>query len=108
MTTEQLRVINEEVATIILNQMGGMNRIKVMTGANNFIAIDYGVKFSFKGSKKMNMVEIKLNGKDLYDVKFFKYIASSMKLTEIKEMNDLYNDMLKDAFEQATGLYLSL
>lgn len=95
----------DEVAKIILEQLGGYGRLVVMTGANNFIALKNGVSFRIK-NRKINFVKILLNGKDLYDVTFGKIYAS--KLTNVKTFNDVYFDELIPIFEKETGMYLKL
>jgi len=104
---------NQQIANVILHQMGGMNRIRVMTGAKDFIAIDRGVQFAIgKNDAGINKVIIKLNGDDLYDVEFgasrlnsktFEYTWTVKDRTE-----GAYADMLKPLFERATGMYLSM
>jgi len=95
-----------EVAKTILQQMGGVNKIKAMTGACNFGASDNLVSFKFKMCKKANYVRITLNSMDLYDVEFIKIWGT--KITIVKTYNGIYDDQLKSIFEDYTGLYLSL
>jgi hypothetical protein len=57
-------------ANIILNQLGGINRITAMTGAYNFLYVKTGVCFHFKSPHSNYEVsvsgdEIILSGKDL-------------------------------------------
>lgn len=106
MTTE-----NQRIAKIILDQMGGQNRIVAMTGARDFVAIDRGVQFSFpKGIAGINKVIIKLTPADLYDIEF----GSIRKKNGMPEYtrralhDGIYADGLKRIFEKATGLFLSI
>ena len=92
-----------DIANTISQQLGGNNRISAMTGAKNFVAIKDGLAFKFP---RGNYITIVLNGKDLYDVTFYKLRGSEKKL--IKEYNNIYADMLKETFESQTGLYLTL
>ena len=62
---------NQEIAGIILQQLGG-NRFKAMTGADNFSAIDNGIIFSIKGCRAINKIKITLNVMDIYDMEFIK------------------------------------
>lgn len=94
-----------EIAKIILQQLGGQGRLVVMTGAYNFVAIRNGVSFKIK-NRSVNYVEIKLNGKDLYDVKFGRIAVGKMKVKS--EHNDVYFDELIPLFEKETGMYLRL
>lgn len=97
--------VDTTVATTILQQIGGMGKLKMMTGAYNFIAYPNGVSFKMK-NPSANYVKITLNGKDLYDLEVGRIRGN--KYTIVKEVNDLYWDDLKPQIESATGLYLSL
>ena len=71
---------NTAVANTIYQQLGG-GRFAAMTGAKNFLAIDNGLRFRIgRNASKANMVEIKLNGLDLYDIKFIKHTPYSFKI----------------------------
>jgi hypothetical protein len=94
------------VAETILKQLGGQKFI-VMTGSKNFIAGDYSLSFKLsRNGSKANYCRITLNGKDLYDMEFFKSFKGDLKLIEKKE--DLYNDMLQSSFTEVTQLYTRL
>ena len=113
-----------EIANTILQQMGGHGRLKAMVGINKHCALNAGLQFSFKGSRKMNKVSIELNSMDRYDVKFYKiptlrsdcspnaldrYFENIEKCkTPVAEFGGLYSDMLINTFEDTTGLRLSL
>lgn len=96
---------NQAIASEILRQIGGMNRLKLMTGAYNFIALDRGVSFRIK-NPRANYIKIKLNSLDLYDLEVGRIRGD--KYTIVDEQFGIYFDMLKPAIEKATGLYLSL
>ena len=96
------------VADTILKQLGS-NRFRAMTGARDFVTSPKGIRFRVLGTKnKSNMIEITLNGKDLYDIKFLKYTASRMTTNTVKAVNDVYAEDLVKVFERETGLYTSL
>ena len=110
---------NKEIATTILQQLGG-NRFVVFTGAKDFIAIDNGLRFKIgRNASKTNRIEITLNGADLYDMRFIKYRPFSVKVDHkkgevktieekietIREYNDVYFDQLQELFTGVTGLY---
>ena len=95
---------NTEVAETIIKQLGGIGKLKAFTGANSFGTNGKNVTFRIK-NRKVNAITINLNGKDLYDIKFFRIRGADMKL--IKEYNDIYNDQLIPIFEENTGMYLS-
>ena len=94
-----------EVANTILQQLGGAGKLRMMTGAYNFIDTGNGVSFRLK-NPRANFVKIKLNGKDLYDIEVGRVRGNTYKI--VKEQNDLFFDQLKPFIEEATGLYLSL
>jgi len=97
---------NVEIANTILKQLGGTGRLNAMTGAKNFVAIENGVQFKIgRNSKSINTVIIRLNGRDLYDVEFGRTRKYEFKV--VNRIEDAYNDMLKDLFEENTGMYLT-
>lgn len=102
----------QEIAQIILQQMGGTNRLVAMVGANGFTygSIDYNgftqpfVLFKFKMNPKMKSLRVIYEeGKDTYVMQF---LGRTGKV--IKEFGDVYCDDLMDIFEETTGLYLRL
>ncbi|QIW91239.1 hypothetical protein COHAPHLL_00403 [Vibrio phage V09] len=116
-------------ATTVLNQLTASNhghsRLVAMTGAKNIMQSVENRFVSFKLPKAavrgINYVKITLTDADLYDIEFGKQSSKAcpdMKAIGIKVMmphyaqkkvvNGVYNDMLKEIFEQETGLYLSL
>ena len=66
------RVDEQKVGDIILKQLGGMNRLKAMIGAEHFVALPKGVAFKWPARQrsKGNYVEITLRSDDTYDVQF--------------------------------------
>tara|TARA_Y100000310_G_C20687215_1_gene819840 strand:+ start:1283 stop:3055 length:1773 start_codon:yes stop_codon:yes gene_type:complete len=96
------------VAKTILDQMGGQRRLQMMIGANKFIDLGkgIGIKWPNKQRSKGNYVEIKLTGRDLYDMTF--YNVSTRGKKKVKEHRDLYFDMLVPVFEKQTGWYLRM
>ena len=98
----KLKTMN--TANQILSQLGG-DKFIAMTGAACFS--DGNTLISkFKGSKVANIMYITLNEKDLYDVKICKFRGVSLNV--VKEAKDCYADMLKQIFENTTGLRASL
>lgn len=97
---------NVQIAKTILDQLGG-NRFMVMTGAKNLVAIDAGVRFRVgQNAKGINMVEVRLNGRDLYDMRFGRVVAGAFK--EKAKVDDVWCDMLQEIFTAETGLYTKL
>ena len=106
---------NEEIANTIYQQIGG-RRFTMMTGAKNYLAIDNGLRFQIgRNASKANRVEIKLNGNDLYDVRFYRTTGGNLnmktfeftpvKTTEVKLFEDIFFDQLEEIFTMVTGLY---
>ena len=96
---------NTEIASTIVNQLGGMGRLNMMTGAYNFGALPNGVTFRIK-NQRANVIKITLTSMDLYNLEVGRLRGG--KYTIVTENLGLYNDMLKPAIEKATGMYLSL
>lgn len=112
--------MSAQIATTILAQLGGGNRLKMMIGAKDFTALEVDGKpalsFKFKMSKKYNYIVIALNAMDLYDITF-KKMKSPMQIlkedvyqpfTREDTQSDIYAEDMRSTIEQATGLYLSL
>ena len=91
------------IAETIAEQLGG-RRFVAMTGAI-FFSQDGGdtLLVRFKGSKKANILEVKLNGKDLYDMTFRKMRGTKLSLVETHD--DIYCDQLESVFVRTTVLY---
>lgn len=94
------------IAQNILQQLGG-NKLRVMTGAKNFVDFGNGVQFDVpcRGSKA-NKVHIALNPNDLYDVAFYRVRGASIKVVE--RLTNVYAEDLVERFEEATGLVAHL
>ena len=96
---------NKEIATTILMQLGGGKAI-AMAGITNSLAIDNGLQFSFKGSRKVNKCVVKLDAMDTYTFELWKITKTVVK--KVYSLDGVYEDMLIELFESETGLYLSL
>ena len=91
------------VAGTILQQIGG-NRFAAMTGARQFAAGPDSIRFRIGGNpRRVGIVVIRLNSKDLYDMMFYK---SSGDL--IDEAKDLFAEDMERVFTDKTGLYTRL
>ena len=97
-----------QVSQTILQQLGGGNRLKLFTGAKDFVGSEDRLTFKIgKGAKEgINRIVVILNGLDLYDVQFYREWGMNLNLK--KEVNNIYNDMLVDTFEKETGFFLSM
>ena len=98
---------HNEIATVILQQMGG-NRFIAMTGAYRLLSfcdgINSGLSFHFKGSKKANFCKIMLQEDDTYILTFSKYNKRTFENVIVKEYDGVYCDMLQELFTDVTGL----
>jgi len=95
------------VAAEILQQLGG-HHFKVMTGAKNLT--DHGDALSMrlpKNSSNSNYLKIRLNGLDLYDIRFSQ-VTKWGEERSAKEYLDVYNNSLVEIFESHTGMYTKL
>lgn len=97
-----------QVAQTIIDQLGGIHRLKAMVGVSQLVYSSESVKFSFKGSRKANMCKITLMPSDTYLVQFYKFSTKNLNLNPVKEYNDVYCDQLVEIFEEGSGLFLSL
>ena len=108
------------VANTILSQLGG-NKFIVMTGSKNFVCDASSITMHLaKNCSKANRLKITLNGKDLYDMRFYRYTAPRYstrggefktypeKVTVVKEYNDVFADQLQELFTSVTGMYTHL
>ena len=107
-------VRNMKPYEIILQQLGGINKITAMTGAKNFMYSSKDpnfIEFKFKSCKKANHVKIEYDkSKDLYEMIFYKIKRVDGLPTPkiVRVFNCLFASDLIYTFEQYTGLRLSL
>lgn len=100
----------EQTARIISHQLGGNSRLSAMIGATHFAFSDKdnSLQFHFKMCKKANIIKIKCNSLDLYDIEFYKYNRRSFACPMVKEFNNIYAEDMRGIIEEFTGLYLNL
>lgn len=98
-----------------LRQLGGSNRIRVMTGAKKFLSDNQGktLCFQFEMCPAANYVRITLEDTDLYTVRFLKIGNFSRKtmqapVTEVKVFEMIGVERLGEVFSEFTGLALTL
>lgn len=94
-----------EIANTILQQIGGMGTLKMMTGAYNFIALKNGVSFKIK-NQRANYIKIVLTAMDLYDIEIGR--IRGFKYTVVEKAEGLYFDQLKGFIERVTGMTLTV
>ncbi|EKQ1728239.1 hypothetical protein P4X70_004495 [Salmonella enterica] len=102
----------KSVATEILHQLGG-NRFIVMTGAKHFSYFDEngecGLTFRLSSNfamKGINLVKVKLDFSDTYQVTFSRVRGGDVK--DISSFDNIYCDQLAWLFTQETGLHTML
>lgn len=112
MSTDRMAKLRKgaRIADNILSYLGG-NRMAAMTGAKTFIATGKGLKFSLPSNlaaNGINKVEIELIDFGLYNVRFMKEIKNTLNCTDIATIENIDGGMLRQTFEQTTGLAVSL
>lgn len=97
-----------EIAKEILRQLGGQGRLKLFIAARGYVALKDGLQFRFaRGNDGINMVEIRLNARDLYDVRFLKQRGYVPAVEVAKDENVFVGDLV-ERFRQVSGLALRL
>lgn len=104
----------QQIAQTIGQQIGGLNKVAVMTGAKDFVALSQvdeqlgGLKFRIgRGAKNaINTVMIKLMANDTYTVEF--WTVRGVKATRKAVAELVYCEDLMDVFEAETGFYLTM
>jgi len=108
-TTEQ-----RHICKTIIYQLGGEGRLKAMAGLEHwFITTEGDLILYFKASRRANIAKIKLNWKDLYDIEFYKVEISTAGEAPVHNdlvvhYQDIYAENLREIFESATGLRITL
>ena len=92
------------IATTIYNQIG--KRTFFMLGAKNIGAGENYLQFQIRGSKKYTHIKIELNGKDLYDMTFYK--CGKFEIKNQTTFNDVHVEDLHQFIESETGLVTKL
>lgn len=95
-----------KIASTILEQLGGVGRLKLMTGARDILITKRGVRFKFPNRRGPNYVHITLDGDDTYTVRMARLVK--LELRSESTVHGIYAGQLVELFENATGLALSL
>ena len=97
---------NDSVPNTILSQLGGGRRLGMFLGAKEYVCSEDSLSFRFtaRGAKGINKVNVRLDPSDTYTVQFFRATKAGVKL--VTEESDVYCDQLVSVLEQKTGLYL--
>jgi hypothetical protein len=93
---------NQQIASIILEQLGG-NRFIAMTGAKNLLAGERTLSFKIPRSNDITHVSITLDCEDTYRVTFNKIVGTKPPVI-IHTRGSVYADQLQTLFTDQTGL----
>lgn len=91
------------VAETIRAQLGGA---LAMLGAHQVYGGTHHLAFKIQSSRKVSMIEVRLESDDTYTVTCWKRKAYDVK--QVAQDTGVYVDGLKRVLEQRTGLYVSL
>jgi len=98
----------------LLEQLGGANKIAAMTGAqivtddkNNGVHLVFRKQVGKAGKKFTHLIINYNQGADLYDLKALKLNKKTFEMNEVKELNGLYGDQIKNVAEDLTGLFFT-
>jgi hypothetical protein len=97
------------VAHTILQHLGGRYFL-AMTGASQLLAGPEYLQFSLPGRLKnrANKCRVTLNGKDLYNLTFYRFNRKTLACPIVGEEADLSWDQLQTLFTKHTGLFTRL
>ena len=94
-----------QVANTIKDQLG--NKALVMLGASQLVGTPDALKFSIKGCRRINKIQIVLAADDTYTVQFWK-LGRGGFIKLVEQVAGVYVDSLHRVIETHTGLYTSL
>ena len=91
----------------IITQMGGIEHLKNTVQAN-FLNDRDALVVRFQRSPKANVLKIKLNGLDLYDMTFYfqGHDPCNLGLQKTGLFKDVYDIQIKEIFNEFTGLHI--
>lgn len=99
---------DNNIATTILDQLGGARRLCGFTSAKDFLDLGNGVQFRIgQNAKRVNRVVVELAADDTYTVRFLRITKRGLDVKVLAEFAGIYCDMLVELFERETGLFLS-
>lgn len=102
-------ITGSDVGKTILEQMGGIGRLRAMTGAKDFVTYPDGVAFKFPNRQrsKGNYVKVVWNrGPDDYTMEFQNLTSTTAK--KVKTYKNIGVEKLIELFQKQTGLFLRL
>lgn len=106
-----IKTQSQGIAQTVAAQLGGTNRLAIMTGAKNFLAHEAGLSFQLPrkahwAKDGINYIKVTLNALDLYNVEFGKIRGYDYRVIDTDE--NVYAEDLKRFISDRTGLALSL
>lgn len=113
--------MTDSVAATILEQLGG-SKFTAMTGSSHYVSDGNTLRMNLaRNRSKANRLYITLDeSTDTYSMRFFQYRPGGLrvrngeaffvedKITEVKQVDGVYADMLCEIFTSVTGMATSL
>jgi hypothetical protein len=94
-----------KVADIILEQLGGVNRLRSMIGRNTtFVTDTNSVMICMPMVKGINRVRVTLEENDVYTMEFARYTRSQFKYKVKETLDHVYVSQIQELFTAKTGL----
>jgi len=99
-----------EIASTIIEQLGGPRALSLMLGLKHILTSDKGVdiRFACKNERRINHVRVMLTPRDTYDMTFYRIAKGGLVCDEVSANEDVCADSLIEVFERTTGLGLRL
>ena len=103
MSKEMSAANNFGIAGVVYSQIKTMSPWAMAAwGAKELVVLKDGIQFKSSGMvKNKGIIQIKLNGSDLYDVTFGK--VRKFKYKEIKKVTDVFVEDLIDVIDEMVG-----
>lgn len=91
----------KEYLRIFTQNKNAISLLQVMAGTRNFILLENGLRFDIHGTRKYSWCGVFYDeAMDLFGLKFYR--GGEVK----KQIDGLFADQLKGAFERNTGIFL--
>lgn len=99
------------VPAIILQQMGGANRLKMLAGLRSYTGDETTLYLGFPvwdhvDNGKFNSLSIRLEPNDTYTMTF--WYQRGLKKSNEQVRSGVYCDQLIEVFESVTGVYITM
>lgn len=97
-----------QIALTILEQLGG-RLFLMLTGSTGLVDSGRGLQLKIgSNAKRVTHMRIDLADDDTYSIKFYRVTKRGLDITVLSEMEMINAEQLKDIFEEATGLYVTV